>query len=92
MFDGNRFFPLTGTPMSNKDWSRIRLADCEPVPLAVAMLIVKSLMTRSMSKQPWGVRAFAVLIGWGSQAPFQHVANAFPDFPFVVDCVERLWS
>jgi hypothetical protein len=48
MLEGKRFFPLTGTPMSNKDWSKIRFADCDPVPLAVAMLMVKSLMMWSM--------------------------------------------
>ncbi|GIR77014.1 MAG: hypothetical protein CM15mP78_17130 [Candidatus Poseidoniales archaeon] len=48
MLDGKRFFPLTGTPMSKSDWRRIKLADCDPVPLAVAMLMVKSLMMRSM--------------------------------------------
>ena len=40
---GNRFFPLTGTPISNREWSIIKLADCDPVPFAVATLIVKSL-------------------------------------------------
>ena len=43
MFEGNIFFPLTGTPISNKDWSKMRFADCEPVPFAVAILMVKSL-------------------------------------------------
>jgi hypothetical protein len=40
MFDGKRFFPLTGTPISKKAWRRMRLADWEPVPFAVAMLMV----------------------------------------------------
>src|SRR6056300_977341 len=44
MLEGNRFFPLTGTPISKRDCRRMRLADCDPVPLAVAMLMVKSLM------------------------------------------------
>ena len=43
MLEGKRFFPDTGTPMSKRDCKRIRLADCDPVPLAVAMLMVKSL-------------------------------------------------
>ena len=42
MFEGNMFLPLTGTPISKRDWRRMRFADCEPVPLAVAMLMVKS--------------------------------------------------
>ena len=49
MFEGNRFFPLTLTPMSAMVWSRIKLALCEPVPFAVAMLRVKSLTTVSIS-------------------------------------------
>jgi len=52
MFDGKRFFPLTGTPISKRDCSKMRFADCEPVPLAVAMLMVKSLMILSMVVVP----------------------------------------
>jgi hypothetical protein len=40
MLDGKRFFPLTGTPISKKDCRRMRFADCEPVPFAVAILMV----------------------------------------------------
>jgi hypothetical protein len=43
MLLGKRFFPLTGTPIWNMELSRIRFEDWEPVPFAVAMLIVKSL-------------------------------------------------
>ena len=48
MFEGKRFFPLTLTPMSAMVCSRIRFALWDPVPFAVAMLIVKSLMMVSM--------------------------------------------
>ncbi len=42
MLLGNRFLPLTGTPISKRECIRIRLEDCEPVPFAVATLITKS--------------------------------------------------
>ena len=48
MLLGKRFLPLTGTPISNIVCSRIRLALWEPVPFAVAMLMVKSLTMRSI--------------------------------------------
>lgn len=48
MLEGNKFLPLTGTPISNKDWSKIRFADWEPVPFAVAIFIVKSLTMLSI--------------------------------------------
>ena len=44
MLLGNKFFPLTGTPISNNDCKIIRFDDCEPVPLAVATLTMKSLI------------------------------------------------
>jgi hypothetical protein len=47
MFDGNTFFPVTGTPMRKMACMMRPLADAEPVPLAVAILKAKSL-TRSM--------------------------------------------
>ncbi len=37
IFDGNRFFPETGTPMRKMLRSRTLLADCEPDPLTVAI-------------------------------------------------------
>ena len=49
MLLGNRFFPLTGTPISNIELSRIRLDDWDPVPLAVATLITKSFIDTSIS-------------------------------------------
>ena len=52
IFDGNKFLPLTGIPMSNNVCRRIRFADCEPVPFAVAMLIVKSFTILSISGCP----------------------------------------
>ena len=45
MFDGNRFFALTGMPMWNKAFTMVAFAVCEPEPLTVATLIVKSLIT-----------------------------------------------
>ena len=52
MFDGNKFFPLTGIPMSNNVCRRMRFADWEPVPFAVAMLMVKSFTILSISGYP----------------------------------------
>ncbi len=49
MLLGNRFFPLTGTPISNIEFRRIRLDDWDPVPLAVATLITKSFIDTSIS-------------------------------------------
>jgi hypothetical protein len=49
ILEGKRFFPLTLTPMSAIVCRRMRLALCEPVPFAVAMLSVKSLTMLSMS-------------------------------------------
>src|SRR6187402_1556679 len=47
MFDGNTFFPVTGTPILKMACMMSPLAEAEPVPLAVAILKAKSL-TRSM--------------------------------------------
>lgn len=52
---GNRFFPLTGTPISNNAFSKIKLDDWEPVPLAVATLITKSFTVGTM----FGIHTFA---------------------------------
>ena len=38
MFDGNRFFPLTGTPIPKMLFSSTLLADCEPDPFTVATI------------------------------------------------------
>src|SRR5271156_6352194 len=46
IFEGKRFFPLTGTPIPKMLFSRTLLADCEPDPLTVATLMLKSLTTR----------------------------------------------
>ena len=43
MFDGNTFFPVTGTPMRKMACMIRPLALAEPVPLAVAILKAKSL-------------------------------------------------
>ena len=48
MLLGKRFLPLTGTPIWNIELRTIRLADWDPVPFAVAILIVKSLQIRSI--------------------------------------------
>src|SRR5215213_4359789 len=45
MFDGNMFFPLTGTPIWKIERIRTLFEDCEPDPLTVATLIVRSLTT-----------------------------------------------
>src|SRR3954454_4760314 len=42
MFDGNTFFPVTGTPMRKMACMISPLADADPVPLAVAILNAKS--------------------------------------------------
>src|ERR1700735_5914938 len=46
IFDGKRFFPLTGIPIPNMLLSSTRLADCDPDPLTVATWMLKSLMIR----------------------------------------------
>jgi hypothetical protein len=46
IFDGKRFFPLTGMPMPNMLLSSTRLADCDPDPFTVATWMLKSLMIR----------------------------------------------
>ena len=56
MLLGKRFFPLTGTPISNNAFSSIKLDDWEPVPLAVATLITKSFIVAPMS----GIHTFAI--------------------------------
>ena len=56
MLLGKRFFPLTGTPISNNEFSSIKLDDWEPVPLAVATLITKSFTVAPMS----GIHTFAI--------------------------------
>ena len=38
MFEGKRFFPLTGTPIPKMLFSRTLLADCEPEPFTVATI------------------------------------------------------
>src|ERR1700735_3307549 len=43
IFDGKRFFPLTGIPIPNMLLSSTRLADCDPDPLTVATWMLKSL-------------------------------------------------
>src|SRR3954467_249706 len=43
MFDGNMFFPLTGTPIWKMERISTLFDDCEPEPLTVATWIVKSL-------------------------------------------------
>src|SRR5512141_3041177 len=44
MFDGNTFFPVTGTPIRKIACMISPLADADPVPLAVAILNAKSLI------------------------------------------------
>ena len=53
MFDGNTFFPVTGTPMRKMACMIRPLALADPVPLAVAILKAKSL-TRLMINQLTG--------------------------------------
>ena len=47
MFEGNRFFPDTGTPIWNIERNSTRFAVWLPEPLTVATRILKSLTTRS---------------------------------------------
>ena len=44
MFEGNTFFPVTGTPMRKMACMIRPLALADPVPLAVAILKAKSLI------------------------------------------------
>ncbi len=46
MFDGNRFLPLTGTPIPKMLLSSTLLADCDPDPFTVATLMLKSFAMR----------------------------------------------
>ena len=46
IFEGKRFFPLTGTPIPKMLFSSTLLEDCEPEPFTVATLMLKSLLTR----------------------------------------------
>ena len=46
MFDGNMFFPDTGTPIRRSDRSSTRFAVWLPDPLTVATWMLKSLTTR----------------------------------------------
>jgi hypothetical protein len=55
MFDGNTFFPVTGTPIRKIACMIRPLADADPVPLAVAILKAKSL-TLFMSISDLGSR------------------------------------
>src|ERR671927_505754 len=43
MFEGNMFFPLTGTPIWKMERMRTLFDDCEPEPLTVATWMVRSL-------------------------------------------------
>src|SRR5256885_11640711 len=54
MFDGNMFFPDTGTPMLKMDRMRMRFADWLPVPFEVA-----TVMTRSFTLG-WGAGARSI--------------------------------
>ena len=46
MFNGKRFFPLTGTPIPKMLFSRTLFADCEPDPFTVATIMLKSFTMR----------------------------------------------
>ena len=54
MFDGNMFFPDTGTPIWKMERSRTRFAVWLPEPLTVATWMLKSL---TMRREAWGVAA-----------------------------------
>jgi hypothetical protein len=47
MFDGNMFFPLTGTPIWKIERIRTLFDDCDPEPLTVATWIVQSFTTEA---------------------------------------------
>ena len=55
MFEGNKFFPETCVPIRKRLLRRIKLALCEPVPLAVAMFMVKSFTILSIDGWRMGV-------------------------------------
>ena len=74
MFDGNRFFPLTGTPIPKMLFSSTLLADCDPDPFTVATLMLKSLTMR------WRALRFALFLTQG-QVSSRHVAG-FPSDKF----------
>ena len=75
MFEGKRFFPLTGTPIPKMLFSRTLLADCEPEPFTVATLMLKSLITRC-------ARADCALFLTQGQVACRHLAG-FPSDKFL---------
>src|ERR1043166_3718604 len=63
MFDGNMFFPLTGTPIWKMERINTLFDDWEPDPLTVATWIVQSLMTDAPSM---GSRSRTAVAVWDS--------------------------
>ena len=63
MFEGNRFFPLTNTPIWKIALSKTMLAVWEPDPLTVATWIEKSLM-RVFAPWAWGEATGVAFMGF----------------------------
>ncbi len=62
MFDGNMFFPLTGTPIWKIERIRTLLDDCDPEPLTVATWIVQSLTIEAAPVRGSSSTAVAVML------------------------------
>src|SRR5437764_14053319 len=60
MFDGNMFFPLTGTPIWKIERIRTLFDDCDPEPLTVATWMVQSLTMGRAAV--WGSSSTAVAV------------------------------
>src|SRR6266852_9047452 len=63
MFDGNMFFPLTGTPIWKMERINTLFDDCDPEPLTVATWIVQSL---TIDAPPEGSVSSTAVAVWDS--------------------------
>src|SRR5438445_9247034 len=62
MFDGNMFFPLTGTPIWKMERINTLFEDCDPDPLTVATWMVKSLTIGAPADGASSITASAVSV------------------------------
>src|ERR1019366_3355199 len=62
MFEGNMFFPLTGTPIWKIERIRTLFDDCDPEPLTVATWMVQSLTMEATPARGSSSTAVAVML------------------------------
>src|SRR6266852_3722072 len=62
MFEGNMFFPLTGTPIWKMERIRTLFDDCDPEPLTVATWMVQSLTMEATPVRGSSSTAVAVML------------------------------